>query len=107
MSVHNMYQYIKRPVFAIQDMFDTNILFSQAKLPRHAVSTHLGQEYVAYIGNCTKASMQQILEHPQGKQGDGMFLPACLNHGSSQAVAIDGFVRNQGLGDWFFGRNSA
>lgn len=101
-SVHYMYQYIKAPVYAVQDMFDTNIIHSQLGLSQQDLLTPKGKEYVAYIGNCTKSSMAQIANHPRGKQGDGLFLSACLNHGSNPR--IDGFQKNQGLGDWFFGR---
>jgi len=104
MSVHNMYQYIKAPVYAVQDMFDTNLAFVQAQLPEQDASSSMGQEYIAYIGNCTKSSMNQIVQHPKGKQGDGMFLTACFNHGST--AAIGGLKMDAGTGDWFFGRNT-
>merc|ERR1711920_943824 len=84
--VHYMYQYIQGPVFAVQDMFDTKIVFAHGELPEQDVSTPKGQEYIVYIGNCTKLSMNQIVDHPKGKQGDGMFLTACFNHGSGATI---------------------
>jgi len=74
-------------------------------MPKELQGDPTGRYYVAYISNCTKASMAQITNHPQGKQGDGMFLSACLEHGTGKPL-IDGFEKKQGLGDWFFGSTS-
>jgi len=102
-TVHNMYQYIKAPVYAFQDMFDYAVLVN-LELPKTLHVKPEYREYIAYVGNCTKSSMNQIKYHPQGKQGDGYYLPACYSHGSD--TTIGGFSRTDGLGDWFFGRTS-
>lgn len=104
-TVHVLYQYVKAPIYAVQDMFDTVVLGGVAgDVPQDFLKSPKGLEYVAYIGNCTKSSMTQITNHPQGKVGDGYFLPACLSHGSDPDLG-DGFSKADGLGDWFFGRD--
>jgi len=108
-SMHVMYQYIKAPVYAIQDMFDPVVLKNvKGDVSLEEVElTPKGREYVAYVGNCTKSSMTQMTNHPQGKEGDGYFLPACYNHALGSTELLEGFSKSQGLGDWFFGRTSA
>jgi len=104
-SMHVLYQYIKAPIYVIMDMFDTAVLRNVAgNVPQDFPLSPKGREYVAYIGNCTKSSMTQITNHPQGKVGDGYFLPACFDHGSNPDLG-DGFSKADGLGDWFFGRD--
>jgi len=103
-TVHVLYQYIKAPIYAVQDMVDTSVLVNvQGDVAEGYLVTPKGREYAAYIGNCTKSSMTQITNHPQGKVGDGYFLPACIAHGSDPD--LDGFKKADGLGDWFFGRD--
>jgi len=103
---HILYQYIKAPLYVVQDLtdmflFQTNI---GSASPQEVDTTPKGQEFAAYLSNCAKTSMTQIMNHPQGKQGDGMFLPACYAHGGNSKALVEGFTRRQALGNWFFGR---
>jgi len=106
-TTHNMYQYVKAPMYVIHDMFDYAVL-ANVGLPKKLHFALETREYVAYVGHCTRVSMTQIKDHPQGKQGDGYFLPACYAHGSDGVIAtpIGDFGKADGLGDWFFGRTS-
>merc|ERR1712176_834988 len=50
-------------------------------------------------------STHQVVEHPLGKKGDGLFLPSCFLHGTLYTeTKLSGFSALEGLGDWFFGR---
>jgi len=106
-TTHNMYQYVKAPMYVIHDMFDYAVL-ANVGLPKKLHFALETREYIAYVGHCTRVSMTQIKDHPQGKQGDGYFLPACYAHGSDGVIAtpIGDFGKADGLGDWFFGRTS-
>jgi len=106
LSVHVMYQYIQAPVFAIQDIFDVSILYAGGKNnPQLDLLTKKGKDYTAYVGDCMRTSMAQITEHPKQKTGDGMFLSACLDHPSNtHSTRIDGHLKSEALGAWFFGR---
>jgi len=104
-TVHALYPHIKAPVYVMENQYDTNQLHAQLGLPQSESGTPLGQKYIAYFGRSMRNSTHQVVKHPLGKVGDGLFSPSCYAHGIGlQKTKLSGFTAQDGLGDWFWGR---
>lgn len=108
-SVNVMYPHIRAPVYAMEFWFDKNQITNHAGMPVELVGSRQGDEYMAYYGRAMNRSMGQVVRHPRGKSGDGLFLASCLAHGLSlthqeKQVRVQGHGAFESLADWFFGR---
>lgn len=102
-----IYKYSKRPMFVMEDQFDTSKLF-QLGLPKPPMlGGQNALDYIAYYGRAMRATADQV------KTGDGFFLASCFDHVASQADTpsttiphpIMGNVTGlQALGTWFFNK---
>jgi len=103
-TVHVMYPYIVAPVFVFQDTFDQFKIMSSGGLPGWAVSTDLGEEYIAYFGRAMVKSTGQVANHPFGKTGDALFLASCFVHGSGRSARLGsgGWHKDDAIADWFW-----
>lgn len=106
-SAHTVYPYIQTPMYVMENQYDTNQLSAQLKLPKSEYSTDAGMGYIAYFGRAMRNSTAQVISHPFGKKGDGLYLPSCLDHGIAGTTTLQGFTKNQALGDWFHNRAGA
>jgi len=97
-SAGNIYKYIQAPVYMIQDEFDTAPLQSLGfPWQTDEKNTEQGQNYVSLFG----ASVRETLENH--KEGDGVYLTSCFQHGSHIANVDNGDISYQdSLADWFF-----
>jgi len=104
-SVHNLYPFIKSPLFVMENQYDTNQLHAQLLLPKSKDSTPQGRAYIAYFGRSMRNSTERKLSL---KPKDGLFLPSCFDHGGGLGVGgktiISGINQTVLLGDWFFQR---
>jgi hypothetical protein len=103
-SVHVAYQYIKAPMFVVENQYDTNQLVSQEGAPRSPPSGSLGATWRAYIGlygASMRASTAQVMTIAE-KHGDGLFHPSCLQHGvTGETINGGGWIPI--FNDWFWG----
>jgi len=104
LSAHVMYPYIQRPMFVIQDMYDTSQIHAegQLNLPKSEVFTQQEREFIAYFGQSMRKSTKMVEQHPKGKQGDGLFLTSCYAHGQNTAN-LSGTFKYTALYEWFIG----
>jgi len=102
-SIHNLYPFIKSPLFVMENQYDKNQLTSQLGLPANMVNTSKGREFVAYFGRAMRNSTERQLSL---KPKDGLFLPSCISHtgdlGVKSKTSIRGINQSALLGDWFF-----
>lgn len=110
-SVHNLYPFIRAPIFVMENKYDKNQIVQQLLLPMHPVNNGtIG--YVEYFGNAMDRSiMTRIIENKN--QSNGVFYASCFDHGTGlgiglppgKATTINGYNSSELVGDWFWGRN--
>jgi len=103
-SAHVLYPHIVAPFFLSHDIFDSNMIMAQLGLPDDARFRGKGQRYVAYFGRAMLKSTEQIVNHPFGKTGDGLFLTSCFMHGSGLAPRLGNpaYHKDDAIADWFW-----
>ena len=102
-TVHVAYHFVKTPLYIMENMYDTNQITAQGKLPTKIYDTAQGMKYIQYFGIGMRNSTSLL------KKGDGIFLSSCLEH--TKGLHIGGTTSINGtklsgsiLGDWFFDR---
>lgn len=112
-------QYIKTPLFVVENQYDTNQLYAQEGVPKKpsgAAQQKQKDDYIKYYGNLMRDSVEtQIKGHGQTKPTkDGVFFPSCFDHGMTTSTTMAAAPTAGGaavqvnymdvLGDWFFER---
>jgi len=100
----SIYPTMRAPVFIGQNQFDT-IQFSIAELDPRNMSTCRGEEYIAYLGKTLMRSTDLIVNHPNNKKGDGLYLKSCTDHKGGTGE-MDGVSTWMALDAWFTGDSS-
>lgn len=113
-SAHKLYPHLKAPIYIIENMYDTNQIYSSdgkvPKAPANDSEAAAVQRYVGMYGGAMRNSTAQLL-HDNGKRvRDGLFLPSCFDHPVDFPVTITPAGAGPQswqllLGDWFFERN--
>jgi len=103
-SASAAYQYIKTPMYIMENNYDANQLASFG----FPSTTHseMAQNYMRYYGRAMRNSTAQVNLKP----ADGLFLSSCFDHTAGLGVGSDFHTRINGkdpgalLGEWFYDR---
>jgi len=104
-SIDTSYKYIKTSLYVVENMYDTNQIFTQLGCPQHAKDT---PDYETYFGTAMKLSTNQVPASP--KKTDGLFLMSCLDHTENTYISsptkVGGYVQQTSILDWYFDGSS-
>jgi len=99
------YPYIRAPIYASENKFDSNQIFTQLGCPQNAADTNA---YLSYFGKAMVVSTQKLVSNTKKK--DGLFLMSCLEHtsntGLSSPTTVQGVKQSPSLIDWYNGGSS-
>ena len=112
-SIHNWYKYIESPLFIMEALYDTNQIFSGLGATTTPASSEEAVllRYIEMFGEAMRTSTEQVLADAPltvKSQPDGLFLPSCLAHATTQHskhtpagtpnIEIDGMIALTYLG---------
>ena len=109
-SVHNIYPFLKGPIFVMENKYDTNQIHAQFLMPENPVTPQtIG--YVEYFGlDMENSIFTRIIDINNAT--NGVYFASCFDHGgglgiglSSGASTINGYNSSELVGDWFWERN--
>jgi len=114
-SVHNAFQFIKAPVFVMQNKYDTNQLYAQLGLPKqNELVNNETTEFVEYFGtDMDRSILPQLVMNGESVQ-NGLFYASCFDHTNglgiggkpSTMTSVNGYNSSELVGDWFWERNA-
>jgi len=109
-SVHNLYRFLKTPVFVMENQFDSQQIVTEFEMPSGKYNNDT-YGYVEYFGNDMTRSIMPQLNVPSNTQ-NGLFFASCFDHtagigiGPAATTKINSYDSSVLVGDWFWNRNS-
>ena len=111
LSVHNIYPFLKGPIFIMENNYDTNQIQEEGQMPHNEVTNDtIG--YVEYFGLDMRNSIYTRIVDVNNVT-NGVYLASCFDHGTGlgiglepgQASSVNGYNSSELVGDWFWERN--